>query len=89
MLLFHVGKHSNSHLQMLYKVGILKNFALFTRKHLFWSFFNKVAELKACIFIKKGLQHRCFPVNFVKCLRTASSMFIEYLLFIILFQHFM
>ena len=29
------------------------------------SLFNKVAGLKACNFIKKKLQHRCFPVNLV------------------------
>ena len=32
--------------------------------------FNKVAGLQACIFIKKKLQHRCFPVKFAKVLRT-------------------
>ena len=35
------------------------------------SLFNKVAELsKACIFIKKRLQHRHFHVKFAKLLRT-------------------
>ena len=34
------------------------------------SLLNKVAGLKACIFIKKRLQHRCFPVNIAKFLRT-------------------
>ena len=33
------------------------------------SLFNKVAGLKACSFIKKRLQHRCFPVNIAKFLR--------------------
>ena len=36
------------------------------------SFFNKVADLQACNFIKNGLQYRCFPVNFVKFLRTPT-----------------
>ena len=31
--------------------------------------FNKVAGLKAWNFIKKILQHRCFPVNIAKFLR--------------------
>ena len=31
--------------------------------------FNKVAGLKACNFIKKILQYRCFPVNVAKTLR--------------------
>ena len=34
------------------------------------SLFNKVAGLKACNYIKERLQHRCFPVNNVKFLRT-------------------
>ena len=32
--------------------------------------FNKVAALQACNFIKKRLQHRLFPVNIAKLLRT-------------------
>ena len=36
------------------------------------SIFNKVAALKACNFIKKRLQHRCFPVKFAKFLRTPT-----------------
>ena len=32
--------------------------------------FNKVAGLQVCNFIKKRLQDRCFPVKFVKVLRT-------------------
>ena len=34
------------------------------------SLFNKVAELEACTFIKKRLQHWCFSVNIAKLLRT-------------------
>ena len=34
------------------------------------SLFNKIADLKACNFIKKGLQHRCFSVNIAKSLIT-------------------
>ena len=33
--------------------------------------FNKVAGLQAYNSIKKRLQHRCFPVNIAKYLRTA------------------
>ena len=54
--------------------GVFKNFTKFTGKHLCWSlFFNKVSGLEACNFIKKRLQHRCFPVNFVEFLRTSFS----------------
>ena len=35
------------------------------------SLFNKVAGLSACSFIKKRLQHRCFPVKLAKFLRTS------------------
>ena len=38
------------------------------------SHFNKVAALKACNFIKKRLQHRCFLVNIAKFIRTAFCM---------------
>ena len=32
--------------------------------------FNKIADLKAWNFTKKRLQHRSFPVNIAKFLRT-------------------
>ena len=51
--------------------GVLRNFAKFTGKHLCQSlFFNKVAGLRPGTLLKKGLWHRCFPVNFAKFLRT-------------------
>ena len=55
---------------MFFKVGALKNFAMFRGKHLCWSplLIN---------FIKKELQHRCFPVSISNFLRTAF--FIEHL----------
>ena len=51
-----VGKHSNSHSQMFYKIDALKNLAIFTRKHLCWRFV---------------LINFCFPVNIAKCLSIA------------------
>ena len=52
------------------KKAVLKNFAKFTEKQLCWSLFlNKIAGLR--------LQHRRFPVNFVKFLRT--PLFTEHL----------
>ena len=51
--------------------GVLENFTKFTGKHLCWShFFNKVTSLKPSTLLKKRLQHRFFPVNFAKFLRT-------------------
>ena len=35
--------------------------------------FNKVAGLQSCNLIKKRLQHRCFPVNSAKFLKTSFS----------------
>ena len=43
---------------------------------------NKVASLQACNFIKKRLQHRCFPLKFAKFLRT--PFFAEYLWWLLL-----
>ena len=53
------------------KKSVLRNFTKFTGKHLCQSlFFNKVAGLRSATLLKKGLWHKCFPVNFVKVLRT-------------------
>ena len=55
----------SSHSQMFFKIGVLKNFTKFAGKHLFQSlFFNKV------VGPRPELRQRCFPVNFVKFLRT-------------------
>ena len=40
--------------------GVLKNFIIFRVKHLCWSLF--LIKLQACKFIKKRLQHWCFPL---------------------------
>ena len=34
------------------------------------SLFNKIADLRLATLLKERLWHRCFPVNFVKFLRT-------------------
>ena len=36
------------------------------------SFFGKVTGLQACNFIKKRLQHKVFPVDFAKFLKTLT-----------------
>ena len=46
------------------KKGILKNFAIFTRKHLC------LFGVFGVDFIKKRLQHKYLPVNIMKFLRT-------------------
>ena len=70
--------YRSGRLQTFFKIGVLKHFTIFTGKHLSWRlFFIKVAGLKACNYIKKRLQHRCFPVNIAEFLRIA--IFIEHL----------
>ena len=62
----------SSHLEVFYKIGVLKNFEKLTGKHLCRSLFsNKVAALTPASLLKQRLQHRCFLVNFAKYLRTA------------------
>ena len=57
--------------QVFYKKAALKTFVIFRGKNLCWSlFFNKSAVSQSWNFIKKWLQHRCFPVNIAKFLRT-------------------
>ena len=65
------------------KNGVLENFTKFTWRHLCQSlFFNKVAGLSPATLLKKRLWHRCFPVNFVKFLRT--PFFTEHLWWLLL-----
>ena len=60
----------SSRSQMFFKTDVLKNFANFTeKKTVLESLLNKFPVLKGCNFIKKRLQHRCFPVKFHKFLR--------------------
>ena len=61
----------SSHRKCSVGKGVLRNFAKFTGKHLCQSlFFNKIASLRPATLLRKRLWHRCFPVNFVKFLRT-------------------
>ena len=48
--------------------GDIKNFVIFTGKHLCRSLF--LIKLQACKFIEKRLQHWCFPLHVKKFLRT-------------------
>ena len=61
----------SSHQRCSLRKGVPRNFAKFTGKHPCQSLFlNKVTGLRAATLLKKRLWHRCFPVNFVKFLRT-------------------
>ena len=55
-LVFIKNRYRRSRSQM----GVLKNFAMFTRKHICWS-----------LFLIKLQVFRCFPVNTAKFLRAA------------------
>ena len=53
--------------QMFFKIGVLKNFVIFTGKHVCWSpFFNKVVGFRSATLLKKKLHYRCFSVNITK-----------------------
>ena len=54
----------SSRSQKFFKIGVLKNFAIFTRKHLCWSLF--LIKLQA----KRDSSKRRLPVNIAKYLRT-------------------
>ena len=59
------------HPKVFYEKGVLKNFVKLSENHLCQSlFFNKVAVSRPATLFKKRLQHICFPVNFVKFLKT-------------------
>ena len=60
--------HKSNHSQMFFKVGALKNFAIVTGKCLCWSLF--LINSQVYNFKKKRFQHRSFPVNIAKFLRT-------------------
>ena len=57
-------QNQNQPPEVFCKKAVLKNFAIFTWKQLCWSLF--LIKLQACSFIKKRLQHRCFPKFFNK-----------------------
>ena len=67
-----VARNRISHGKCSLRKGVLRNSAKFTGKHLCQSLlFSKVAGLRPETLLKKRLWHRCFPVNFVKFLRTS------------------
>ena len=65
------------------KKGVLRNFIKFAGKHLCQRLsFNKVAGPRPVTLLKKSLQHRYFPVDFMKFLRT--SFYMEHLRWLLL-----
>ena len=79
MLFVPVGKRSNSHSHMFFKIEnflislkMLLKILQYSQKNtcVLEFLFNK-------LYLKKMLQHKCFPVNIAKCLSTAF--YIEYI----------
>ena len=72
MLFADVAKRSNSSLKTFFKTDVFRNFAILIHRKIavLEPLFNNVSGLKACIFIKKRLQHRCFSMNIAKFLGT-------------------
>ena len=83
---FYVVLHSatrSSRSEMFFKIGIPKNFAKFTGKHLCQShFFDKVAGLRTAILLRKRPWRWWFLVNFANFLRT--PFFLEHLRWLLL-----
>ena len=71
---------------MFFKIGVLKNLAIFTRKHLCCSLFLIVAGLTACTFIEKETLTQVFFCEHCEIIQ--NNFFIEHLLLIILFWNF-
>ena len=64
----------SSHQSCSIEKAVLKNFSIFTGKHLCWSLLLRLACFKSCNFLEKGLLHRSLPVNIAKFLRTLILM---------------
>ena len=56
---------------MFLKVGVLKNFFDIHRKTPVLESLLISAGLETCNFIKKRLQHKCFPVNIAKIFKNS------------------
>ena len=55
--------------QMFFEIGVLKVCNIHRETPVLEPLFSKVASLEAYKFIKKRLQHTCFPVNIANFLR--------------------
>ena len=67
---------------MFFKIGVLKNFAIFTGKHLCWSLFLIKPHDSSPATLLKRDSYTGVPVNIAKFLRT--SFFIEHLWWLLL-----
>ena len=68
---FLIWLDRSNHQRYSVRKGVLRNFRKFTGKHLCQSLFlNTVVGLRPATLLKKSLWHRCFPVSFMKFLKT-------------------
>ena len=65
----HITTIRSSRSQMFFEIGVLKVWNIHRKTPVLESLFSKIASLEACNFIKKRLQHRCFPMNIAKFFR--------------------
>ena len=65
-------RYKSSHWRNSVKTGVLKSFKNSQENICVGVSVNKVTCIQAYNFIKKRLQHRCFPVNTTKFLRTPT-----------------
>ena len=76
-------KYRSSRLEVFCRRGVLRNLEKITGKLLCQSLlFNKVAGLRTVNLLKKRFWYKCFPVNFLKFLKTPSI--IEHLRWLLL-----
>ena len=68
-----VGTNRNSYWSCSVKRSVLKFSKIHWKTPVLESLFNKVADIRPATVLKKRLQHKCFPVNFAKFLRTNFS----------------
>ena len=71
---------------MLFKIDVLKNFAIFTGKHKCWSLFLLKQACKSRNFIKMRLQHWCFFVNVCRIFKNRFFLWKNWLLHIFAFR---
>ena len=68
-------KFRSSNLQLFFTISVLKNFVIFTGKHLCWGLLLiKLQAWRSAALFKKRLYHSCFLVNITKFLGAAFCM---------------
>ena len=68
--IFHITLFQKQPPEVFYKKAVLKNFAIFTGKHMCWNLFLiKLQAIRLTSLLKRDSNIRYFPVNIVKFLR--------------------